>query len=101
MAHSNNAPIVKWRGLMLACGTRRQRLFMNGQETPYFIDSANGIAANRTQGDEHGLYGAGMSEPHWLTKRRIAACFGGGKIADLKHRAEQYAMEPSNAKTGE
>jgi hypothetical protein len=76
----------------MACGTKRQRLYVDGVETPYFVDTA-AVAAHRTYGERHGLWGAGMSEPHWRTGYRIAACFGcGDKIAPLKHRAEQMAL---------
>lgn len=101
---SNNTPSIKWFGVMLACGTRRQRLYVDGRETPYFVDSANGIRAHKTQGSEHGLYGAGMHECKIRDRqgnpRYIAALLGSGqKIAELKHRAEQYALatpHPSN-----
>lgn len=91
----NKAPKTTWRTTILACGTRRQRLHVNGVETPFFIDSANGISAHKSQGDEHGLYGAGMGPVPSGQKYglRIAACLGsGGKVQILKHRAEQMAM---------
>lgn len=95
---SNNAPTLKWHSQMLASGTRRQRLYLNGTETPFFIDSANGIRAHRSHGEEHGLYGAGMQECEWRgpngEKRYIAAALDAGtRIEPLKHRAEQMAME--------
>lgn len=95
--HSNNAPSVKWVGAILACGRRRQRLFVDGRETPYFIDSAT-LIEHRTQGDAHGLYGAGMHESKIRDRqgnpRYVAAVLGSGqKVAELKHRAEQYALE--------
>jgi len=94
---SNNPPKSKWRGIMLACGTRRQRLYVNEIETPFFVDSANGVLAHRTQGSEHGLFGAGMHECKIRDRqgnpRYIAAILGAGnKVAVLKHRAEQMAL---------
>jgi hypothetical protein len=74
---------------------RRQRLYVDGVETPYFVDSANGVRAHRTYGDEHGLFGAGLGDLIASARipYRIAACFGSGpKIALLKHRAEQMAL---------
>jgi hypothetical protein len=89
---SNQAPKTEWRGFEMACGTKRQKLYVNGQETPFFIDSAK-VAAHRCYGEPHGLWGAGMSEPHWRTGYRIAACLGMGKrVTILKHRAEQMAL---------
>lgn len=90
----NNAPKIKWVSEMLACETRRQRLFVDGRETPFFIDSANGILAHRTTGYEHGLFGAGMGPIAGnRSGLRIAAILGAGpRIAELKHRAEQMAL---------
>lgn len=90
--HSNRPPKAIWQAAELACGTLRQRLFVSGTETPYFIDSARGIQAHRTQGDEHGLYGAGMGdEIH--PGCRIAAVLGSGRnVRLLKQRAEQMAF---------
>src|SRR4051794_33085608 len=93
----NQGPVCKWHGIMLACGTRRQRLYVNGVETPFFVDSANGIAAHRTQGSEHGLFGAGMHECKIRDRegntRYCAALLASGKqVALLKHRAEQMAL---------
>jgi hypothetical protein len=94
---TNNAPKLQWHSQMLASGTRRQRLYVDGAETPFFIDSANGIRAHKNQGDEHGLYGAGMHECEWRgqngEKRYIAAALGTSvKVEPLKHRAEQMAL---------
>lgn len=88
----NNPPKATWRSTDLACGTLRQVLFVAGTETPFFIDSARGIRAHRTQGDEHGLYGAGMG-PEIRPGCRIAAVLGSSRSARiLKHRAEQMAL---------
>jgi len=82
---------------MLACGTRRQRLYVNCVGTPFFVDSANGILTHRTQGSEHGLFGAGMHECKNRDRegnpRYIAAILqSGSQVAVLKHRAEQMAL---------
>ena len=88
---SNNAPKTEWRGHVMACGTTRQRLYVDGAETPYFIDTTD-IRAHRTCGEKHGLWGAGLGEMS-RAGYRIAGCFGAGpKIAPLKHRAEQMAL---------
>lgn len=94
-AAANQAPKLKWFGQMLACGTRQQRLYINGSETPYFIHSANGVLAHRTEGQEHGLFGSGMGPIPFGQKHglRIAAVLGAGsEVAVLKHRAEQWAL---------
>lgn len=89
---SNNAPSLKWISVDHLHSVRRQRLFINGHETPYFIDDSKGVVAFRTQGDRYGLYGAGMSE------RGHAVVLGSAnRIPVLKHRAEQFAMESANA----
>lgn len=93
----NNAPKTKWVGHTMSCGTFRQRLYVDGFETPYFIDSARGIRAHKSQGEEHGLYGSGMYECKAPgrdgEKRYIAAPLGSSqKISSLKHRAEQMAL---------
>lgn len=79
----------------MSCGTYRQRLSVDGVETAYFIDSARGILAHKTCGDEHGLFGSGMGAliTRAKTPYRIAAILGSHqKIAILKHRAEQMAL---------
>jgi hypothetical protein len=92
MNGSNNAPKTQWFKQVMACGTERQRLYVDGRETPFFIDTAQ-VAAHKTYGERHGLWGAGMSEPHWRTQNRIAACLGcGPKITPLKARAERMAL---------
>lgn len=92
MSNSNNAPKCVWRSHILSCGSNRQFLYVNDTETPWFIITAE-VRSLRTDGERHGLWGAGMSDPHWRTGARIAACFGSGrKIAPLKHRAEQMAL---------
>lgn len=92
MMTSNNAPKCKWFRFEMACGTVRQKLYVDGKETPWFVDSAS-VRAHYSYGDKHGLWGAGMSEPHWLTKTRSAACFGSGsRLEPLKARAEQMAL---------
>ena len=92
---SNNAPKIQWIGQTMACGTHRQRLYVNSQETPYFVDSAATIG-HRTQGDKHGLFGAGMGNVVRTRdggSYRIAATLASApKVAVLKHKAEQYAL---------
>jgi hypothetical protein len=91
---SNNGPACQWRSEDFGPG-RRQRLYVDGVKTPFFVDSALGVLAHRTAGDEHGLYGAGMGElvTQAKTPYRIAAILGSGRnIHRLKHRAEQMAM---------
>jgi hypothetical protein len=91
---TNKTPLCKWRGEIMACGTRRQRLVVDGNQTPFFIDSAMGVLAHRTQGDEHGLFGSGMGPSNFNRHGlRSAAILGSGRnIAVLKHRAEQMAF---------
>lgn len=92
MQKSNAAPKCKWHRVTMACGTIRQRLYVDGKETPWFVDSA-AVMAHRTQGDKHGLWGAGMSKPSRLSGKRCAECFGSGpKIEPLKAKAEQMAL---------
>lgn len=89
---SNNAPICKWFRFEMACGTVRQRLYLDGKETPWFVDTA-AVMAHRCQGETHGLWGAGMSAPGRLSGKRHAECFGcGSKIEPLKSKAEQMAF---------
>lgn len=89
----NNGPEIKWWSDTLACGTRRQRLFVDGRETPFFIDTAK-YKAHRSYGDTHGLWGAGLGKfVEAKTPYRTAGFFGNGKkIQRLKHRAEQLAL---------
>jgi hypothetical protein len=89
---SNAGPATAWYSTELACGTKRQRLHIDGVETPYFIDSARGVCAHRSRGDEHGLWGAGMGVGA-RSGLPMAACLGSGSdIRALKHRAEQMAL---------
>lgn len=88
---SNNAPKVRWWPMELACGTKRQRLYIDGVETPYFIDSAR-YHAHRSYGHKHGLWGSGMGKQTsagWC----CAGFFGGADtLSVLKQRAEQMAL---------
>lgn len=89
---SNNPPKCVWRGEIMSCGSRRQCLHVDGRETPFFIDSAMGVMAHRSSGDEHGLFGAGMG-PIGRNGIRIAAELGSSSnVRALKQRAEQMAM---------
>lgn len=88
---SNRAPETKWFSQVLASGVVRQRLYVDGNETPFFIDTSD-QRSHRTYGDRHGLYGSGMGD---MTSAgyRIAGCFGSARnIVPLKHRAEQMAL---------
>ena len=82
----NNAPFTKWFSTELG-NVKRQRLYVNGQETRYFIDTAL-ASYTKTYGERHGLYGSGMSE---------SGCAGvidfGPHIAKLKQKAEQLAFK--------
>jgi len=83
---TNNGPKVKWWSTDFG-HTVRQRLYVNGNETPYFVDSAH-TAGHKSQGDEHGLYGSGMHP------KGIALLLASGRrVTPLKHRAEQMALE--------
>lgn len=91
----NKAPKTQWFKNIMACGTERHRLFLNGTETPFFIDVAQQIQ-HRSQGSKVGIYGSGLGDEvrrHDGSTYRIAGFFGGfDKIAVAKHRAEQMAM---------
>ncbi|MTJ93901.1 MAG: hypothetical protein F8N36_13740 [Desulfovibrio sp.] len=94
-AASNNPPVVKWFSCEQACGTVRHRLYVDGKETPYFIDVASHIA-HYSYGSKIGLWGAGMGEE--VRRRddstyRIAGFLGGfTKISEAKARAERRAL---------
>lgn len=91
MPKNNNAPTCKWHRFELSCGTVRQRLYLDGRETPWFVDTA-AVLAHKCQGEKHGLWGAGLSKPNRLGKRH-AECFGcGPRIEPLKAKAEQMAF---------
>jgi hypothetical protein len=85
---SNNAPSVKWTTVAHVTAVHRQRLLLNGKETPYFVDDSRGVAAFRAQGDRYGLWGAGMHKSGCALLLRSA-----GKISVLKHAAEQFALD--------
>ena len=89
---SNAAPQTRWHSCELACGTKRYRLFVDGRETPYFIDRAQ-YRAHFAYGSRVALWGAGLGQ---MTRAgyRIAGCFGTfAKVTLAKHRAEQLALE--------
>lgn len=85
-ASNNNAPETRWFSYELACGTRRYQLYVDGAETPYFIDVAR-YRAHYSYGSKIGLWIAGASP-------RGCAAIGGtfDKISIAKHRAEQMAL---------
>lgn len=82
----NGPPDCAWHKTEMPCGTVRQRLRLVGEDTPYFIDT-NDRLGHRSQGQKHGLYGAGM---HKGGCALLLAC--GTRIAELKHHAEQMAL---------
>lgn len=82
---NNNAPKVRWWPFDLG-PVKRQRLYVDGRESPYFVDTAR-VHGHETYGEKHGLFGAGMDP------KGLAATLGfGPHIAVLKHRAEQMAL---------
>lgn len=94
---SNNAPKTFWYRIEMACGTVRHKLYVNEQETPYFVDDAKkaGIA-HWTAGEPVGLFGSGMGKE---MRRRdgsayhIAAVLAAFKNVTLaKARAERLAL---------
>lgn len=89
MIRSNNAPSCTWVDDSDFCpeGVTRQRLILNGQRTPFFIDVSERIA-HRTEGSKCGLFGAGMHP-----KGFALTLASGPRVGPLKHRAEQMAME--------
>lgn len=92
---SNQAPKTRWFKAELACGTERHRLYIDGAESPFFVDVAHSIA-HRSQGSKAGIYGSGLGQE--IRRRdgsiyRIAGFFGGfDKITVAKARAEQLAL---------
>ena len=86
-AQSNQPPKCRWRSIMLACETVRHQLYLDGLETPHFIDVAR-FRAHYTQGHKVGWFGAGMHP------RGIALTLGAfDRISLAKHHAEQFAMQ--------
>lgn len=82
---TNAAPKTKWFRFEFG-PVSRIRLYVNGNKTRYFIDTAK-VPYARCYGEKHGLYGAGMSP------MGNAGVLGyGPRIAVLKHRAEQLAL---------
>jgi hypothetical protein len=89
---SNRAPGVFWHRMPMACGTVRHKLYLDGVETPFFIDYASS-RAHYAHGYKVGLWGAGMAETTRLSYR-IAAFLGGFARLELaKYKAEQMAMQ--------
>jgi len=74
---------IKWIHTRQFSVVDRQRLYIDGKETPYFVDKAS-CRAHFTDGMPVGLYGSGMHPSG------CAAAFGGFKrIRDAKARALQ------------
>lgn len=93
----NQAPTTKWTRVELACGTVRHRLYVNGTETPFFVDDAKSAGiGHRTMGEPVGLFGSGMGSD--IRRRngetyRIAATLGAFRnVGTAKARAEQLAL---------
>lgn len=68
-------------------GVKRQRLFADGMETPFFIDVSDRVA-HRSEGQRCGLYGSGMSPSGHAKVIR-----SGPTITPLKATAEKLALE--------
>lgn len=79
----------------MPCGTVRQRLYVDGQETAFFVDVASQIQ-HRSAGQKVGLWGSGMGNE--VRRRdgstyRIAGLLSAfDKVTPAKHRAEQMAL---------
>jgi hypothetical protein len=95
----NNPPKTFWSRSELACGIVRHRLYIDGNETPYFIDDAKHAGRCHYQyGERIALMGAGMGA--MVDRRRvggggyrIAAFLGGFRRIELaKSVAEQRAL---------
>lgn len=82
---TNSAPKANWWKTDFG-STERQRLFLDGHETPFFVVTAK-KSHHSIAGQRHGLFGSGMSE-----RGNAALLSCGPQIATLKHRAEQLAM---------
>lgn len=95
---TNSGPVCRWCSEDFGSG-RRQRLYVDGVKTPFFVDSALGVQAHRTAGEEHCLLGSGMGPAgHNNNGLRSAAILGSGRnIHGLKHRAEQMALSALEA----
>lgn len=94
---SNNGPSIKWFRTDFPCGTVRYRLYVNGAETPYFVDDAKKAGRGHWRcGEPVGLLGAGMGAE--IRRRdgssyQIAADLGGFRNVTLaKTRAERLAL---------
>jgi hypothetical protein len=83
--NSNRPPRCEWRTcpVFTSAEYKTQRLYVNGEKTPYFVTSSS-VLAHYTQGKRHGL---------WMHLGGCAANLGcGSLLTPLKHRAEQMAM---------
>ena len=92
-----NAPAVQWHRSDFADGTVRHRLYVDGVETPYFVDDAKRAGKGHfTYGEPVGLHASGMGaviRRHDGSTYQIAATFGGFRnIGFAKARAEQLAL---------
>ena len=95
MSKSNNGPVLRWISFPMANGTIRHRLYVNGAETPFFIDHAK-VKAHFADGHAKALWGAGMGKvidrPGGGSYRIAGFLKGGSRIGDLKQHAEQRAL---------
>jgi hypothetical protein len=93
MFASNRAPEFLWHSQALPCGTRRDRLWIDGQQTPYFIDSTEVVRHRIARGsnEPHALFGSGQGAPSINGTRGAAVIATGAAIERLMHRAEQLA----------
>lgn len=96
---SNNAPKTFWYRFEMACGIVRHKLYVDEQETPYFVDDAKKAGkCHWSMGGPISLHGAGMGEtinriPRGGGGYRIARFLGGFKRVELaKGNAEQRAL---------
>jgi hypothetical protein len=89
-----------WFTNHFACGTTRHRLYIDGLETPYFVDKAS-VRAHFTCGHPVGLFGSGLGEEKTRMggeTYRIAASFGGfDRISDAKKKAIEFATKNQTA----
>lgn len=82
---------TEWHRQELASGTTRHRLYVDGVETPFFVDHARRVA-HYSYGSPIGLWGAGLGAKPPGVNYRIAGFFGGFKrLKDAKAQAVSLA----------
>lgn len=83
---TNRAPTCRWERILVADGLIRHRLYVDGKETPWFVDVAT-VAAHRSHGYRVALWASGKGP------NGTAGFFGGFRTIQLaRHRAELLAM---------